>query len=61
MSVSAAARPAARPARRVSLSPFEGWFSLLLVAAMAALVCWSIDDGAWILGRGEAPDLRPWG
>jgi transglutaminase-like putative cysteine protease len=39
------------------LAPAEGWVTLVLVAVMAGVVAWSIDDGAWILGRGGLTDF----
>jgi hypothetical protein len=39
------------------LAPPEGWLTLILVAVMAGVVAWSIDDGAWILGRGQLTDF----
>jgi transglutaminase-like putative cysteine protease len=46
-----------RSTRPISLAPVEGWLTLVLVAVMAGLVAWSIDDGRWILGRGNLTDF----
>jgi transglutaminase-like putative cysteine protease len=40
-----------------ALAPIEGWVTLVLVSIMAGVVAWSIDDGAWILGRGGLTDF----
>ena len=45
------------PSRRIPLAPAEGWLTLVLVGALAGLLAWSIDDGAWILGRGNLTDF----
>lgn len=50
-----------RPAeRRLSLTPAEGWSSVLLLAFMAALVGWAIDDAHWVLGDQALTDFLPW-
>jgi transglutaminase-like putative cysteine protease len=43
--------------RRIPLGPAEGWTSLFLLALMAALVGWSIDDAAWVLGDQRITDF----
>jgi transglutaminase-like putative cysteine protease len=43
--------------RRIPLGPAEGWTSLLLLAFMAALIGWSIDDAAWVLGDQHVTDF----
>jgi transglutaminase-like putative cysteine protease len=45
---------------RVPLAPSEGWLTLFLVAFMTVTAAWSIDDAAWVLGRGEWTDFLPW-
>ncbi len=57
MTAAASVRPLDRAARPLPLAPAEGWLTVILVALMAAAVCWSIDDGAWILGRGNLTDF----
>ena len=47
-------------ARRVSLSPAEGWSSVLLLVLMAALIGWAIDDSRWVLGPSTLTDFLPW-
>ncbi|MBP1705292.1 MAG: conserved rane protein of unknown function [Chloroflexi bacterium] len=48
----------ARAARRsIPLGPAEGWTSLLLLAFMAALIGWSIDDARWVLGDQRLTDF----
>jgi transglutaminase-like putative cysteine protease len=52
---------AARPAeRRWAVAPAEGWSSVLLLAFMAALVGWAIDDAHWVLGDQALTDFLPW-
>jgi transglutaminase-like putative cysteine protease len=51
---------ATQPAERRSLSPAEGWSSVLLLAFMAALVGWAIDDAHWVLGDPAHTDFLPW-
>ncbi len=50
-----------RPAeRRWAAAPAEGWSSVLLLAFMAALVGWAIDDAHWVLGDQALTDFLPW-
>jgi len=50
-----------RPAeRRWAVAPAEGWSSVLLLAFMAALVGWAIDDAHWVLGNQALTDFLPW-
>jgi transglutaminase-like putative cysteine protease len=46
--------------RRLPLGPAEGWSSVLLLALMAALVGWTIDDARWVLGDQTLTDFLPW-
>jgi len=46
--------------RSIPLGPAEGWTSLLLLAVMAALVGWSLDDAHWVLGSERLTDFLPW-
>jgi transglutaminase-like putative cysteine protease len=46
--------------RRLSLGPEEGWSSVLLLALMAALVGWAIDDARWVLGNQTLTNFLPW-
>lgn len=46
--------------RRLTLSPAEGWSSVLLLALMMALVGWAIDDSHWVLGPQSSTDFLPW-
>src|SRR4051812_19286826 len=50
----------ARPRSQLSLAPQEGWLSLFLVATMAVVVAWSLDDASLVLGRGAWTDFLPW-
>ncbi len=55
-------RPAA-PAdlvRHLAPAPAEGWSSVLLLALMAALVGFSIDDAHWVLGSRTLTNFLPW-
>lgn len=36
--------------------PAEGWVTLFLVASLALIVAWAIDDPAWVFGRGALTD-----
>ena len=45
---------------RLPRGPEEGWLTLGLVALMTLCVAWSIDDAAWVLGRGEWTDFLTW-
>jgi transglutaminase-like putative cysteine protease len=45
---------------RLLAAPAEGWISLLLVAALALSVAWSLDDAALVLGQRDATDFLPW-
>ena len=36
--------------------PEEGWLTVALVAALALILGWSIDDPAWVNGHGELTD-----
>lgn len=52
---------ALRPAeRRWAVAPAEGWSSVLLLALMAAVVGWAIDDSHWVLGDQAFTDFLPW-
>jgi transglutaminase-like putative cysteine protease len=47
-----------RPASRSEPWPAaDAWLTLALVCVMAAVLAWSIDDGAWILGRQHLTDF----
>ena len=46
--------------RHLSLRPAEGWSSVLLLALMAALVGWAIDDAHWVLGNRALTNFLPW-
>jgi transglutaminase-like putative cysteine protease len=46
--------------RRLALPPAEGWSSVVLLALMAGLVGWAIDDAHWVLGPQSATDFLPW-
>jgi transglutaminase-like putative cysteine protease len=46
------------PPRRLALA--EGWSSVLLLAFMAAIVGWAIDDAHWVLGDQAYTDFLPW-
>jgi transglutaminase-like putative cysteine protease len=46
--------------RHLSLRPAEGWSSVLLLALMAALVGWAIDDAHWVLGNRTLTNFLPW-
>ncbi len=39
--------------------PVEGWTVVVLVAAMAFLLGWTLDDPAWVNGRGALTDSLP--
>ncbi len=39
--------------------PIEGWTVVILVAAMAFLLGWVLDDPAWVNGRGALTDSLP--
>jgi len=51
---------AADERRHLPLAPAEGWSSVLLLALMAALVGWAIDDSRWVLGSQSLTDFLPW-
>ena len=43
--------------RRLPLRrPAEGWMTLALVAALALIVAWAMDDPRWVNGKGELTD-----
>src|SRR5450756_1981516 len=46
--------------RHLSLGPAEGWSSVLLLALMAALVGWAIDDAHFVLGSQTLTKVLPW-
>jgi len=46
--------------RHLSVRPAEGWSSVLLLALMAALVGWAIDDAHWVLGNRTLTNFLPW-
>ena len=46
--------------RRLPLAPAEGWASVFLLALVAALVGWAIDDSRWVLGNQSLADFLPW-
>jgi transglutaminase-like putative cysteine protease len=39
------------------LAAADGWPTVALVCVMAGVLAWSIDDGSWILGRGNLTDF----
>ena len=41
-----------RPSR-----PAEGWLTLALVAGLALIVAWAVDDPRWVNGKGELTDV----
>lgn len=43
--------------RRYPLAPAEGWLTLGLVLLVCLTMAWTIDDGAWVLGRAAYLDL----
>jgi transglutaminase-like putative cysteine protease len=45
---------------RVLRAPAEGWLSLMLVASMAVIVAWSLDDAALVLGQRDWTDFLAW-
>lgn len=45
---------------RLASTLSEGWMSLALVAVMAVVVGWSLDDAALVLGRRNDTDFLPW-
>ncbi len=45
---------------RLPRPPAQGWVSLFLVAALAVIVAWSLDDASLVLGRGEWTDFLAW-
>jgi len=45
---------------RLLSPPAEGWASLCLVAFMAVVVAWSLDDAALVLGRRDWTDFLAW-
>ena len=51
---------AADERRHLPLAPTEGWSSVLLLALMAALVGWAIDDSRWVLGSQSLTNFLPW-
>ena len=46
--------------RHVVLAPAEGWAGVLLLALMAGLTGWGIDDAHWVLGSQTLTDFLPW-
>ena len=55
-----AAPPAHAGGRTIPLGPAEGWSSLVLLALMAALIGWVIDDSRWVLGDERLTDFLPY-
>ncbi|HVA87873.1 MAG TPA: transglutaminaseTgpA domain-containing protein, partial [Candidatus Saccharimonadales bacterium] len=51
--------PRQRHLPSIPLAPSEGWISVLLLAAMALVLGWSIADARWVLGRHELTDFLP--
>ena len=52
-----------RPEARRGLSrfsPAQGWFALLLVAAMCLSLAWSLDDAILVLGEDSVTDFLTW-
>lgn len=45
---------------RLASTLSEGWVSLALVAVLAVVVGWSLDDAALVLGRRNDTDFLPW-
>ncbi|HUQ79127.1 MAG TPA: transglutaminase domain-containing protein [Patescibacteria group bacterium] len=45
---------------RLAATLSEGWVSLALVAILAVVVGWSLDDAALVLGRRNDTDFLPW-
>ena len=45
---------------RLTSAPAEGWISLFLVAVMAVVVAWSLDDAALVLGQRSWTDFLAW-
>ena len=52
-------RPAWRRAR-LSLVPAQGWFAVVLVAALCLSLAWSLDDAVLVLGDGDVTDFLFW-
>ncbi|MEA2578246.1 MAG: hypothetical protein QOD78_1834 [Chloroflexota bacterium] len=52
-------RPASRRTR-FRLAPQQGWFSLLLVAALCLSLAMSLDDAVLVLGEGNVTDFLAW-
>lgn len=42
------------------LSPPAGWLSLVLLALMAMVVGWAVDDARWVPGPESLTDFLPW-
>ncbi len=55
-----AAPPAHAGGRTIPHGPAEGWSSLVLLALMAALVGWVIDDSRWVFGDQRLTDFLPY-
>ena len=45
---------------RIPIAPEEGWLTVGLVALMAVIAAWSIDDAGWVLGRSDWTDFLMW-
>ncbi len=45
---------------RLTAAPPEGWISLVLVAVLAVVVAWSLDDAALVLGQRSWTDFLAW-
>ncbi len=52
-------RPSWRRTRPV-LAPAQGWFALILVAALCLSLAWSLDDAILVLGDGDVTDFLFW-
>lgn len=46
--------------RRLRYGPEEGWLTLALLALMAGIVGWAIDEPAWVIGGQHLTDFLPW-
>jgi transglutaminase-like putative cysteine protease len=44
----------------LSIAPAQGWFALILVAALCLSLAWSLDDAVLVLGQGEVTDFLFW-
>jgi transglutaminase-like putative cysteine protease len=46
--------------RSLHVAPAQGWFALILVAAMCLALAWSLDDAVLVLGDGDVTDFLTW-